>query len=140
MSQNEQFYGNLASSQIMRDEESKLQNQNADVEMQDDEDQNDNEQLNGQSQPQNNSSGKAKDAQNLTYEEMRDVYRESIEHEIQAKEDRIEQLELMIEEKWEEKSDEIFQFRALLKSRSNIFLHGPNGSGKTTFTRDCIDI
>lgn len=37
-------------------------------------------------------------------------------------------------------STEIFQFRALLKSRSNIFVHGPNGSGKTTFTRDCIDI
>ena len=35
---------------------------------------------------------------------------------------------------------EIFQFRALLASRSNIFVHGPNGSGKTSFVIDCIKV
>jgi len=26
----------------------------------------------------------------------------------------------------------------LLESKSNIFVHGPNGSGKTSFVKDCI--
>ena len=42
--------------------------------------------------------------------------------------------------RWKEKYAEAFQFRALLASRSNIFVHGPNGSGKTSFVIDCIKV
>lgn len=31
-------------------------------------------------------------------------------------------------------------FLTLVESRSNIFLHGPNGSGKTTFIHDCFKV
>ena len=43
-----------------------------------------------------------------------------------------------MDEKWKEKQIEVFQFRALLSSRSNIFVHGANGTGKTSFVTDCI--
>ena len=50
------------------------------------------------------------------------------------------ELENELEMRWREKTSEIFQFRALLASRSNIFVHGPNGSGKTSFVQDCIKV
>ena len=37
-----------------------------------------------------------------------------------------------LEMKWKEKMNDVFLFKSLLASKSNIFLHGPNGSGKTT--------
>lgn len=37
-----------------------------------------------------------------------------------------------------EKSEELFLMRSLLNSKSNIYVHGANGSGKTTFTQDVI--
>ena len=40
--------------------------------------------------------------------------------------------------KWKEKQMEVFGFKAILSSRSNIFVHGANGSGKTSFVTDCI--
>lgn len=40
--------------------------------------------------------------------------------------------------KWIEKSNELFLFKSLLASKSNIFVHGANGTGKTTFVQDVI--
>ena len=62
---------------------------------------------------------------------------------IRAKSKRKEQkvkdkLQYEMDEKWKEKQVEVFQFRALLSSRSNIFVHGANGTGKTSFVTDCI--
>ena len=49
-------------------------------------------------------------------------------------------MEKSLEARWREKEQDIFQFRALLASRSNIFVHGPNGAGKTTFVHDCASV
>jgi Cdc6-like AAA superfamily ATPase len=37
-----------------------------------------------------------------------------------------------------EKSEELFLLRSLLNSKSNIYVHGANGTGKTTFVQDVI--
>jgi DNA replication protein DnaC len=50
------------------------------------------------------------------------------------------ELENELTDRWREKTQEIFQFRALLSSRSNIYVHGPNGSGKTSFVLDCVKV
>ena len=50
------------------------------------------------------------------------------------------ELEKELDERWKEKQTEMLQFRALLSSRSNIYLHGPNGSGKTSFVLDCVKV
>lgn len=62
-----------------------------------------------------------------------------IEKEKRAKKTKGE-LENELSQRWSEKLNEIFQFRALLSSRSNIFVHGPNGSGKTSFVQDTVKV
>ena len=37
-----------------------------------------------------------------------------------------------------EKSEELFLLRSLLSSKTNIFVHGANGTGKTTFVQDVV--
>lgn len=51
-----------------------------------------------------------------------------------------EELEMhnQLTKKWIEKSDEVYLFKSLLASKSNIFVHGANGTGKTTFVQDVI--
>lgn len=46
--------------------------------------------------------------------------------------------EVSISVKWSERMTDFQHFSTLLDSRSNIFVHGPNGSGKTTFVTDCM--
>ena len=50
------------------------------------------------------------------------------------------ELENELLDRWREKKTDIFQFRALISSRSNIFVHGANGSGKTSFVLDCVKV
>lgn len=50
------------------------------------------------------------------------------------------ELEIELQDRWREKKSEIFSYRALVSSRSNIFVHGTNGSGKTSFVLDCIKV
>jgi Cdc6-like AAA superfamily ATPase len=40
--------------------------------------------------------------------------------------------------RWKERLGDLKFFQEILRSRSNIFLHGSNGSGKTTFVQDSI--
>lgn len=40
--------------------------------------------------------------------------------------------------RWKERLNDLKFFQEILRSRSNIFLHGSNGSGKTTFVQDSI--
>ena len=47
-------------------------------------------------------------------------------------------LQYEMDDRWREKKDEVLMFKALLSSRSNIFVHGANGTGKTSFVHDCI--
>lgn len=46
--------------------------------------------------------------------------------------------ESKIGKRWEERINDLKFFQEILRSRSNIFMHGSNGSGKTTFVQDCI--
>ena len=43
-----------------------------------------------------------------------------------------------MDDRWREKKDEVLMFKSLLSSKSNIFVHGANGTGKTSFVHDCI--
>ena len=40
--------------------------------------------------------------------------------------------------KWSHRKPDLELFFTLISSRSNIFLHGSSGTGKTTFIRDCF--
>ena len=46
----------------------------------------------------------------------------------------------LIKKKWEERASDVELFITLLDSRSNIFVHGTNGCGKTTFVHDCLKL
>lgn len=65
-------------------------------------------------------------------EEEREIAARALEQENNKKRENA------LAERWREKEPEIVQFRALLSSRCNIFVHGPNGSGKTSFVRECV--
>lgn len=49
-----------------------------------------------------------------------------------------EQQLYLTEAKWQHRRSDVELFHTLIESRSNIFMHGSNGSGKTTFVQDCF--
>jgi Cdc6-like AAA superfamily ATPase len=48
------------------------------------------------------------------------------------------QLQFLLDEKWQHRKSDVEMVMTLIESRSNIYMHGPNGSGKTTFVHDCF--
>eukprot|EP00347_Sterkiella_histriomuscorum_P014360 403361169 len=50
-----------------------------------------------------------------------------------------DQLSYNMHHEWIEKDQDILLLQNLIKSRSNIFVYGAHGSGKTTFVKDCLD-
>ena len=48
------------------------------------------------------------------------------------------QLTYLLSEKWQHRKEDVDMLMTLIDSRANIIMHGPNGSGKTTFIQDCF--
>ena len=50
----------------------------------------------------------------------------------------LRRLEDQLGTKWTEKTEELFLFRSLLGCHSNVYVHGANGTGKSTFVQDVV--
>ena len=46
----------------------------------------------------------------------------------------------MLSNKWQFRKTDVDNLLTYADSRANILLYGPNGSGKTTFVRDCLGV
>ena len=70
----------------------------------------------------------------------REIEKAKIQDEIEAEQNEQQQqaFQYLIEDKWQHRKKDVELFHTLLESRSNIFLHGSNGCGKTTFVADCF--